>query len=183
MGPISRATAGSRGDRIPDSRPLVGDGPATPGASETSGDLNYVQHCVSRHGADRVGGGALDLKGPGRASRWAGKTVEHGQLIAASVPRGGSGHVHAVDAAIGGHLWTFDNGPGGDEPRAETWPEGPPTRDESSWTTITVEPAARLLYVAVGNVYPDLDNRDRPGDNRHTGPIVTLDADTGRLRW
>jgi alcohol dehydrogenase (cytochrome c) len=91
--------------------------------------------------------------------------------------------VIAFDAATGRHLWSFDLVPTGAEPGAETWGRAPHPSGASVWSTITVEPGKRLLYVSTGNPGPDWDGRERPGDNLYTDAVVALDADSGELRW
>jgi glucose dehydrogenase len=51
------------------------------------------------------------------------------------------------------------------------------------WTTITVDPVARLVLVSVGNPNSDFDGRYRPGANLYTDSVIVLDVDTGKLRW
>lgn len=85
---------------------------------------------------------------------------------------GAAGHVHAFDALTGKHLWTFD-----------TVPTGERLGGGSTWTTITVEPVTRRLFVPVGNPGSDFDGRERPGLNLYSNSIVVLDADSGKLDW
>lgn len=97
--------------------------------------------------------------------------------------RGATGHIYAFDAETGKLVWTFDPVPTGKAPGAETWSRGAEVGGGSSWTTITVDPRARLLYVPIGNPGADIDGAVRPGDNLYTDSIVVLKADTGRLVW
>ena len=96
---------------------------------------------------------------------------------------GNSGHIHAFDASTGRHLWTFDTVPAQGQPGSETWQAGARPAGGASWSTITVDPATRRLYVPVGNPNPDTDGNVRPGANLYTESVVVLDADTGRLAW
>jgi alcohol dehydrogenase (cytochrome c) len=96
---------------------------------------------------------------------------------------GAIGHVHAFDANTGHHLWTISVVPTGNDPGSETWEEGAVPGGGSMWTTITVEPASRLLFVSVGNPDSDFDGRGRPGANLYTDSVIVLSADTGKLQW
>jgi alcohol dehydrogenase (cytochrome c) len=101
----------------------------------------------------------------------------------AGADTGSSGHIHAFDAVTGKHVWTFDTIATGNQPGAHTWLKGSVPAGGSTWTTITVEPSTRRLYVPVGNPYPDLDLSVRQGDNLYTNAIVVLNADTGKPIW
>jgi PQQ-dependent dehydrogenase (methanol/ethanol family) len=94
-----------------------------------------------------------------------------------------TGHVHAFDAATGKPLWTFDLVPTGREPGAGSWGSGAALGGASMWTTISLDPKSRLLYMSVGNPGQDFSGANRPGDNLYTDCLVVLDADTGKLAW
>ena len=96
---------------------------------------------------------------------------------------GANGHVRAFDAASGKPVWTFDLIPTGKQAGAETWQKGAPHGGGSIWTTLTVDPANRLIYASVGNPAPDYNGVQRPGDNLYTDSVVALGADTGKLSW
>lgn len=93
------------------------------------------------------------------------------------------GHVHAFEAATGKPIWTFNLIPTGHEPGAETWGSGAAVGGASMWTTITLDPKSRLLYMSVGNPGQDFSGANRPGDNLYTDCMVVLNADTGKLVW
>lgn len=97
--------------------------------------------------------------------------------------RGATGHIYAFDVETGRLVWTFDPVPTGNQPGAESWGKGAAVGGGSSWTSITVDPAERALYVPIGNPGADMDGSLRPGDNLYTDSVVVLDADTGRLKW
>ena len=61
----------------------------------------------------------------------------------------------------------------------EAWKHG----GGSIWLTGSYDPQLNLTYWGVGNVGPDYNGAQRPGDNLYTDSVVALDADTGRLRW
>jgi len=96
---------------------------------------------------------------------------------------GANGHVRAFDAGSGKPLWTFDLIPTGNQPGASTWKKGSQHGGGSIWTTLTVDPANKLIYASVGNPAPDYNGVQRPGDNLYTDSVVALGADTGKLSW
>lgn len=97
--------------------------------------------------------------------------------------RGHVGHIYAFDVETGKRVWTFDPIPTGNQPGAETWEKGTEIGGGSSWTSITVDPRTRQLYVPIGNPGADMDGALRPGDNLYTNSVVVLNADTGKLDW
>jgi len=96
---------------------------------------------------------------------------------------GAIGRLHAFDAMTGRKIWTFNVIPEDGEPGRETWPKDSKPAGGSMWTTITVDPATRTLYVPTGNPYPDFDGTHRKGDNLYTNSVIVVDADTGKLKW
>jgi alcohol dehydrogenase (cytochrome c) len=96
---------------------------------------------------------------------------------------GAPGHARAFDAKTGRLVWTFNMVPSGKEPGAETWPAGAMLGGSSSWSTITVDPPSREIFVPSGNPGPDVDGSIRAGDNLYSDSVVVLDADSGQLKW
>ena len=96
---------------------------------------------------------------------------------------GATVRIHAFDAATLEHLWSFDAVPAPGQPGGDTWPAAGERRGGSQWSTITVEPDSRRLFVSLGNPGPDFDGRARPGANLYTDSVVVLDADSGHLVW
>ena len=97
--------------------------------------------------------------------------------------RGATGHIYAFDVESGKLIWTFNPVPTGKEPGAETWAKGTEQGGGSSWTSITIDPRTRQLFVPIGNPGADMDGDLRPGDNLYTDAVVVLNADTGKLDW
>jgi alcohol dehydrogenase (cytochrome c) len=105
------------------------------------------------------------------------------------------GFIAAYDAQTGKEAWRFYTIPGPGEPGHETWEACPPKSETfcdpeawkhgggSIWLTGSYDPELNLTYWGTGNVGPDYNGDQRPGDNLYTDSIVALDADTGRLRW
>src|SRR5215831_10315572 len=109
--------------------------------------------------------------------------------------KGAKGHMYALDAKTGKIVWQFFlvpksegdvvRGPEGASPLdTSTWKNipGVPITGGGMWTSTTLDPAAGLLYVPVGNPAPDFDNGVRQGDNLFTGSVVVLDAKTGAYK-
>lgn len=91
-------------------------------------------------------------------------------------------HIAALDAKTGRILWNFPLVATGAAPGADTWPKGTRLAGGSTWTTLTLDPKAGVLYVPSGNPVPDFAGEYRPGANLYTGSIVILDATSGTLR-
>jgi alcohol dehydrogenase (cytochrome c) len=105
------------------------------------------------------------------------------------------GFVAAYDANTGKEAWRFYTIPAPGEPGSETWercpanttgfcdPEAWKHGGGSIWLTGSYDPQLNLTYWGVGNVGPDYNGAQRPGDNLYTDSVVALDADSGKLRW
>jgi PQQ-dependent dehydrogenase (methanol/ethanol family) len=122
--------------------------------------------------------------------------------------QGGRCYVSAYDAATGALDWRFytipspadggwwgawstTDGFGTPLPRdiaaekrdsakyADTWRQG----GAPMWMTAAADPSMGLLFMALGNPGPDVDGRERPGDNLYSNCIVAVDVHTGKLKW
>jgi PQQ-dependent dehydrogenase (methanol/ethanol family) len=51
------------------------------------------------------------------------------------------------------------------------------------WTTPSLDPELRLIYVTIGNPGPDFDASARPGDNLWSNSLCAINIDTGKLEW
>jgi alcohol dehydrogenase (cytochrome c) len=96
---------------------------------------------------------------------------------------GGNAHIYALDAANGRVLWTFNVIPTGKEAGADSWQRGAQHGGGSSWSSYTLQPDQKLLYVSVGNPSPAYNGEARPGKNLFTDSVVALDERTGKLQW
>jgi len=105
------------------------------------------------------------------------------------------GFIAAYDVTTGKEAWRFYTIPAPGEPGSETWQRCPPNSKSfcdpdawkhgggSIWMTGSYDAKLNLTYWGVGNVGPDYNGDQRPGDNLYTDSVVALDADTGKLRW
>jgi alcohol dehydrogenase (cytochrome c) len=104
------------------------------------------------------------------------------------------GFIAAFDAKTGKQRWKFYTIPAPGEPGSETWgnckaataycdPEAWKHGAGSAWVTGSFDPSLNLIYWGIGNVGPDYNGAQRPGDNLYTCSVIALDADTGKLKW
>jgi alcohol dehydrogenase (cytochrome c) len=104
------------------------------------------------------------------------------------------GFIAAFDAKTGTQRWKFYTIPAPGEPGSETWgnckaataycdPEAWKHGAGSAWVTGSFDPSLNLIYWGIGNVGPDYNGDQRPGDNLYTCSVIALDADTGKLKW
>ncbi len=125
--------------------------------------------------ADSVHGANIN----GAVAAFAGK-VFTGQ---GGADRGYVGHIYAFDVDTGKRVWTFDPIPTGKQPGAESWAKGADIGGGSSWSSITIDPKTRQIFVPIGNPGADMDGDLRPGANLYTDSVVVLNADSGKLDW
>lgn len=119
------------------------------------------------------------------------------------------GFLKAFDADTGKELWTWHTIPSPEEGGWEgDWVEEAPglgvslNRDIEKekaeldkhpdawkhggvpiWTTPSLDPELRLVYVTTGNPGPDYDTDARPGDNLWGDSLCAVNMDTGKLEW
>jgi alcohol dehydrogenase (cytochrome c) len=137
------------------------------------------------------------------ASTKSGYSITHAPLVVKDkviVGVGGGeygirGFIAAYDAATGKEAWRFYTIPAPGEQGSDTWQRCPPQSKGfcdpdawkhgggSIWLTGSYDPKLNLTYWGVGNVGPDYNGDQRPGDNLYTDSVVALDADTGKLKW
>ena len=137
------------------------------------------------------------------ASTKSGYSITHAPLVVKDkviVGVGGGeygirGFIAAYNIATGREAWRFYTIPAPGEPGSETWERCPPQSTTfcdpeawkhgggSIWLTGSYDPQLNLTYWGVGNVGPDYNGAQRPGDNLYTASIVALDGDTGKLKW
>jgi alcohol dehydrogenase (cytochrome c) len=95
------------------------------------------------------------------------------------------GEMMAFRLTDGEKIWGFNLIPGPGETGSETWKnlDSIAHGGGGTWTSFSLDAAAGLLLVPVGNPGPDFANEARPGTNLFTNSVVALDAMTGTLRW
>ena len=94
------------------------------------------------------------------------------------------GFIAAYDVRTGTEAWRFNTIPGPGEPGHETWGGDSWQHGGASvWVTGSYDADLNLTYWGVGNPGPDWTADLRPGDNLYSDCVVTLDPDTGKLKW
>ena len=51
------------------------------------------------------------------------------------------------------------------------------------WSGMSYDPVRKRIYVSTGNARPELWGTSRPGPNKHTNSIVSIDANSGNISW
>ena len=125
---------------------------------------------------------------PGAPGRYGGTSAPLvvGNLVIAGVSGGDEGirgFIAAFDPVTGRQVWRFWTVPKPGDATYSSWHGDPAPQGGATWTTGSYDPRSGLLYVAVGNPYPDTDGDRRPGDDLYTESDLALDARTGKLRW
>jgi glucose dehydrogenase len=119
---------------------------------------------------------------------------------------GGIGFIAAYDVKSGERRWRFDTvrGPdagGWEGEYRESTPDGVPLHRDvaaeraqpkndawrwgggSVWNSPALDPSTGRIFFGVGNPSPQMNDRDRPGDNLYTSSLVAIDARNGRYAW
>src|SRR5258708_12585492 len=98
--------------------------------------------------------------------------------------RGLGDWIAAVGAATGRVLWRKFTVPAPGEPGSETWKSNAwQTGGGALWVTGTYDPETDQTLWGVGNPVPQLDARERPGDNLFTNSVTSWDPDSGKMNW
>ncbi len=128
---------------------------------------------------------------------WTTKVGDRGTTVAPALYYGGlvymgvsggeggiRGFIGAFDAKTGKQVWGFWTIPGPGETGHESW-EGDSWEHGGGpiWTASAIDPDLGMIYVPVGNAWPDTDGTKRGGDNLFTASVVALDLKTGALKW
>jgi PQQ-dependent dehydrogenase (methanol/ethanol family) len=94
------------------------------------------------------------------------------------------GQFAAYDAKNGKELWKIYTVPGPNEFGHDTW-EGDSWKQGGGpvWTQPAVDEDLGVVYIPVGNAFPDTDGSHRGGDNLFTASILALDVKTGAYKW
>jgi PQQ-dependent dehydrogenase (methanol/ethanol family) len=130
----------------------------------------------------------VSLPPPGAQGRFGGTVAPliAGGVVIAGVSGGDQairGFLDAYDPITGRRVWRFWTVPKPGDPTYGTWGGDPAPRGGPTWSIGSYEPRTGILYIGVGNPYPDTDGDGRPGDDLYTASDLALDARTGKLRW
>jgi PQQ-dependent dehydrogenase (methanol/ethanol family) len=109
-----------------------------------------------------------------------------GDLVIVGVSGGDEairGSFVAYKATTGELAWRFWTVPKAGEPGSESWQGAQTPMGGGTWTTPSYDTATGVLYVPVGNPYPDTDGDQRGGDNLYTDSDLAIDPKTGKLLW
>jgi putative heme-binding domain-containing protein len=128
--------------------------------------------------------GALlwDVLMPEQPGRYGGTSAPliAGDLVIGGVSGGDEdirGFVAAYNATTGERAWRFWTVPKAGEPLSETWKGADDPRGGASWSTGSYDPKTGVLFVGLGNPYPDTDGDNRSGDNLYTDSDLALEAE------
>src|SRR2546429_7550056 len=94
------------------------------------------------------------------------------------------GFVAAYDALTGKEAWRFWTIPGPGEFGSSSWPGKMYLRGGgTTWMPGTYDPELNTLFWGTSNPAPDFDGAVRPGDDLYTDCVLSLDPDSGKLKW
>ena len=95
------------------------------------------------------------------------------------------GEIMALGAADGNIIWSFYTIPGPGETGSTTWETSGSYEHGggATWTSYSLDAAAGLLLVPVGNPGTGFRQPGEAGTNLFTNSLVALDALTGQLKW
>lgn len=175
-----------------------------------TGEIKWKYQPTQRGGTNRgvaVGEGKVFSTGGGNslialdqntgALLWTTKVGDRGTTVAPALYYGGlvymgvsggeggvRGFIGAFDAKTGKQVWGFWTIPGPGEFGHDTW-EGDSWEHGGGpvWTASAIDPELGMIYVPVGNAWPDTDGSKRGGDNLFTASVVALDLKTGAYKW
>jgi alcohol dehydrogenase (cytochrome c) len=96
------------------------------------------------------------------------------------------GFLDAYDPATGKRIWRLYTVPAPGEPGSETWPASPvqlARGGAATWVTGSYDVETNTLFWGTGNPNPDYYGEDRKGENLYTCSLLSIDADTGTVKW
>jgi len=111
--------------------------------------------------------------------------------------KGVKGRIYALDSSTGKIVWESRLVPGDgpmlrqasqqedpEEAALLSWKneQGVPITGGATWSTYTIDPEKKLLFVPAGNPAPDFTPELRPGENLYSNSVVILDMATGQIR-
>jgi len=95
------------------------------------------------------------------------------------------GYLEARDADTGKRVWKTYTIPAPGEPSSETWPKGSDIWEHGggpTWITGSYDPELNSIFWTTGNAGP-WSGEQRLGLNLYTCCALSLDADTGKIKW
>ncbi len=110
----------------------------------------------------------------------AGKDV----AIAGTAGSAGIGAVVAFSPKDGSEVWRTYTIPRPGEPNFGTWPgETWKWGAAMPWGPATFDVATNTVFIGTGEPSPVYDPEFRPGDNLYASSTLSLDAETGKMKW
>ncbi|MDR3713834.1 MAG: PQQ-binding-like beta-propeller repeat protein [Puia sp.] len=109
-------------------------------------------------------------------------------VLGSSVSESGDaapGHVRGFDIVSGRLLWTFHTVPQPGEAGYDTWPKDAYEKigAANNWGGLAVDEKRGAVYFGTGSPASDFYGGDRAGTNLFANCVVSLDAETGKLKW
>ncbi len=99
---------------------------------------------------------------------------------------GGIGYITAFDPANGSRVWEWKSIPAPGEAGNNTWSGDSWKRGGATpWGGATIDPAAHMMYLDLGNPQPDFNGDVRKGSNLYSDSMVALDISgkQPKLKW
>jgi alcohol dehydrogenase (cytochrome c) len=112
------------------------------------------------------------------------RTAGGQNLIIVGSGGAGMGWIGAFDANTGKNVWRTYTIPQPGEPNFGTWPA-----DKWKWGGVmpwggsAFDPETNTIYMGTGEPSPVYDPEFRPGDNLYSASTLSLDAETGKIKW
>ena len=97
---------------------------------------------------------------------------------------GARGYLAAYDAKTGKQAWRTWTVPAAGEKGTETWlGDSYKYGSATTWMTGSYDPGTNQIFWGTGNPGPDWKSDKRKGDNLYSNCLLSLDADTGKMKW
>ena len=93
------------------------------------------------------------------------------------------GFIMALSAEDGHEVWRTYTVPARGEKGSETWGDLIEWGGGAAWLSGTYDPELNSLFWTTGNPWPDYNGNVRQGDNLYTCSLLSLDLDTGKMKW
>ncbi len=95
------------------------------------------------------------------------------------------GHVRGFDIISGKLKWVFHTIPRPGELGYDTWPKDAYTKigGANNWSGLSVDEKRGTVYFGTGSPSSDFYGGDREGSNLFANCIMSLDAESGKMKW